>query len=131
MSRVNSNMIINNCPNQMMMFFFNVMFFTYIVNNDHQAKLKKGRSFMPVDERITLLKEFKCIDIVVKSIDMDRTVCETLRTVEPKPYFFCNGGDQNNNTIPETQICVERGIELRDGFGEKIQSSSWLIKSSK
>lgn len=102
-----------------------------IVNNDEQATLKKGKPFMPVDERIELIKEFKCVDYVIKSIDTDRTVCKTLETVEPKPTYFCNGGDQNNNTIPETDVCLKRGIELRDGFGDKIQSSSWLIKGSK
>ena len=102
-----------------------------IVNNDEQAVLKKGKPFMPVDERIELIKEFKCVDYVVKSVDTDRTVCKTLETVEPKPTYFCNGGDQNNNTIPETNVCEKRGIELRDGFGDKIQSSSWLIKGSK
>jgi len=102
-----------------------------IVNNDHQATLKKGKPFMPVKERMEIIKELTCVDYVVESIDQDRTVCETLRTVEPKPDFFCNGGDQNNNTIPEGSVCVERGIELRDGFGGKIQSSSWLIKGSK
>ena len=99
-----------------------------IVNNDHQATLKKGRAFMPCDERMKIIEEFKCVDYVVKSIDTDRTVCETLRNIEPKPHFFCNGGDQNNNTIPEGPVCAERNIELRDGFGDKIQSSSWLIK---
>ena len=101
-----------------------------IVNNDKQATLKKGKPFMPADERIQLIKELKCVDIVVKSIDTDRTVCKTLETVEPKPYYFCNGGDQNNNTIPEGGVCSKRNIELRDGFGDKIQSSSWLIKGS-
>ena len=102
-----------------------------IVNNDKQAILKKGKPFMPVDERIKIIEELKCVDIVVKSIDTNRTVCKTLETVEPKPDFFCNGGDQNNNTIPETEVCLKRGIELRDGFGDKIQSSSWLIKGIK
>ena len=102
-----------------------------IINNDEQAILKKGKPFMPVDERIKIIKEFRCVDFVVKSIDTDRTVCKTLETVEPKPDYFCNGGDQNNNTIPETEVCNKRGIELRDGFGDKIQSSSWLIKGSK
>ena len=102
-----------------------------IVNNDIQAKLKKGKSFMPIDERIKIIKELRCVDIVIKSIDTDSTVCKTLATVEPKPDYFCNGGDQNNNTISETEICNKRGIELRDGFGEKIQSSSWLIKGIK
>jgi len=102
-----------------------------IVNNDEQAILKKGSAFMPADERIKIIQELKCVDYVVKSVDLDRTVCKTLATVEPKPTYFCNGGDQNNNSIPEAVICNELGIELRDGFGEKIQSSSWLIKKSK
>jgi len=102
-----------------------------IINNDKQAILKKGKPFMPVDERVKIIKELRCVDIVVKSIDTDRTVCKTLETVEPKPDYFCNGGDQNNHTIPETEVCNKRGIELRDGFGNKIQSSSWLIKGCK
>ena len=102
-----------------------------IVNNDEQAVLKKGKSFMPVEERMKIISELKCVDYVIKSIDTDRTVCKTLEVVEPKPDYFCNGGDQNNNTIPEVDICIKRGIELRDGFGDKIQSSSWLIKGIK
>jgi cytidyltransferase-like protein len=102
-----------------------------IVNNDEQAVLKKGSAFMPADERIKIIQELKCVDYVVKSVDLDRTVCKTLATVELRPTYFCNGGDQNNNSIPEAAICNELGIELRDGFGEKIQSSSWLIKKSK
>ena len=101
-----------------------------IVNNDDQAILKKGKAFMPCDERMEIIRELQCVDIVVKSVDTDRTVCNTLATIEPKPHYFCNGGDQNNNTIPEGPVCEQRGIELRDGFGDKIQSSSWLIKGS-
>jgi hypothetical protein len=41
---------------------------------------------------------------------------------------FANGGDQNNNTIPERSICDRLGISLFDGLGDKIQSSSWLLK---
>ena len=102
-----------------------------IVNNDEQAVLKKGRAFMPVDERIKIIQELKCVDFVVKSVDLDRTVCKTLATINPRPTYFCNGGDQNNNSIPEAKICDELGIILCDGFGEKIQSSSWLIKGAK
>ena len=101
-----------------------------IVNNDEQAALKKGKSFMPEKERVEILKELKCVNQVVLSIDKDRTVCETLRSIEPKPDFFCNGGDQNNESIPEAEVCKELGIELIDGLGDKIQSSSWLIENS-
>jgi cytidyltransferase-like protein len=102
-----------------------------IVNNDDQAVLKKGKAFMPADERIKIIQELKCVDYVVKSIDLDRTVRQTLASVSPRPTFFCNGGDQNNNSIPESAICEKLGIVLLDGFGNKIQSSSWLIKGSK
>lgn len=102
-----------------------------IVNNDDQATLKKGGPFMQCDERMKIIAELNCVDIVIKSIDLDRTVCKTLKTVEPAPTYFCNGGDQNNNTIPEVSICKERNIQLIDNLGDKIQSSSWLIKGSK
>jgi cytidyltransferase-like protein len=102
-----------------------------IVNNDDQAKLKKGAAFMPADERIKIIQELKCVDYVVKSVDIDRTVRKTLAAVEPRPTYFCNGGDQNNQSIPEAEICETLGIELVDGLGDKIQSSSWLIKKSK
>ena len=40
---------------------------------------------------------------------------------------FANGGDQNNDSIPEAGVCERLGIELIDGLGDKIQSSSWLL----
>ena len=102
-----------------------------IVNNDEQATLKKGKPFMPVDERIKIIQELKCVDYVIKSIDLDRTVCKTLEFANPRPTYFCNGGDQNNNSIPEAEICNQLNIQLLDGLGDKIQSSSWLIKGTK
>ena len=40
---------------------------------------------------------------------------------------FANGGDQNNESIPEKPICEKLGVKLIDGLGDKIQSSSWLL----
>ena len=45
--------------------------------------------------------------------------------------FFANGGDQNIDSIPEVPICKEKGISLFEGLGDKIQSSSWLLKKIK
>jgi glycerol-3-phosphate cytidylyltransferase-like family protein len=62
-----------------------------IVNNHEQAILKKGKPFMHCDERIEIIRELSCVDIVVKSIDTDRTVCQMLGTVEhptPRVYTF-------------------------------------------
>jgi hypothetical protein len=41
---------------------------------------------------------------------------------------FANGGDQNNNTIPERFISDQKGFTLVDGMGEKTQFGSWLLK---
>jgi cytidyltransferase-like protein len=95
-----------------------------IVNNDHQAKLKKGRPFMRDLERLEIIRNLKMVDEAVLSIDQDRTVCKTLELV--RPTHFVNGGDQFNESIPERPICEKLGIELVDGLGDKIQSSSAL-----
>ena len=99
-----------------------------IVNNDKQAELKKGRAFMPVEERAQILQSLRVVDQVYVSFDEDRTVCKTLEMVHPD--VFCNGGDQNNDSIPEAEICKKLGIELVDGLGEKVQSSSWLLAAA-
>jgi cytidyltransferase-like protein len=39
-----------------------------IVNNDEQAILKKGKPFMPVDERIKIIEELKCVDYVLNGL---------------------------------------------------------------
>ena len=102
-----------------------------IVNNDSQATLKKGKPFMKCEERCEILSAIRYVDKVVASIDMDRTVCKTLASLEPKPHVFANGGDQYNTIIPERTVCEKYGIELLDGLGDKIQSSSWLIQGAK
>lgn len=101
-----------------------------IVNNDEQAVLKKGKSFMQCDDRVLIMKELRNVDDVVKSIDIDRTVCETLKMISSQykgnELWFVNGGDAFNNNIPEIKVCNELGIQLLDGLGDKIRSSSWL-----
>ena len=101
-----------------------------IVNNDEQAVLKKGKYFMKCEDRMLIINEFKNVDEVIKSIDTDRSVCNTLKLIHSiyreNEIWFVNGGDSFNNNIPETQICNELNINLLDGLGYKISSSSWL-----
>lgn len=105
-----------------------------IVNSDYQRALKGSKKFQDEEERIIIVSSIKTVDNVILSIDKDRTVCMTLSKIYDdfsKNYdlIFANGGDQNNKSIPERKICQELGIELSDGLGEKIQSSSWLLKN--
>ena len=93
-----------------------------IVNNDLQAKLKKGKSFMTEGDRMKIISSLKCVDETFLSIDSDQTQCKSLEKI--KPNFFVNGGDRKNNEIPESGVCEKLNIEIVDGLGEKIRSSS-------
>ena len=93
-----------------------------IVNNDLQAKLKKGKSFMTEGDRMKIISSLKCVDETFLSIDLDQTQCKSLEKI--KPDFFVNGGDRKNNEIPESEVCEKLNIEIVDGLGEKIRSSS-------
>ena len=95
-----------------------------IVNSDLQAKLKKGESFMNENDRMEIVLALKCVDEVYLSIDKDKSQCETLRHINPDIY--AKGGDRMSDEIPEAKVCKELGIEIVDGLGEKIRSSSDL-----
>ncbi|MDA9602492.1 adenylyltransferase/cytidyltransferase family protein [Flavobacteriaceae bacterium] len=104
-----------------------------IVNSDHQRNLKGSKEFMDQDERLTIVSAIGVVDKVVISIDKDKTQCATLSDLADKyrndfELYFANGGDQNNDIIAEKDICEEYSIGLIDNLGEKIQSSSWLLK---
>jgi bifunctional ADP-heptose synthase (sugar kinase/adenylyltransferase) len=73
-----------------------------------------------------IIKALRVVDEVHLSIDEDRTVRKTIASIEPRITHFVNGGDQTNESIPETPVCESLGIQLVDGLGDKIQSSSWL-----
>jgi cytidyltransferase-like protein len=103
-----------------------------IVNSDHQRELKGSKEFQKEDERLFIVQHIKEVDQAFLSIDQDRTVCKTLEFLHQQfrsacNLAFANGGDQSNQSIPETLICQALGIELIDGLGDKIQSSSWLL----
>ena len=104
-----------------------------IVNNDYQRALKGSIEFQIETERVFIVSNIKSVNHCILSIDEDRTVCKTIEKIaidfgNDYELSFANGGDQNNNTIPERPICDQMGIALIDGLGDKIQSSSWLLK---
>lgn len=104
-----------------------------IVNSDFQRHLKGSKAFQTEAERVFIVSNIKAVDKALLSIDKDRTVCTTLEKIANDfgaiyDLIFANGGDQNNDTIPERLTCEAVGIALVDGLGNKIQSSSWLLK---
>ena len=103
-----------------------------IVNNDYQRQLKGSKEFMKEDERVIIVKELKIVDYVYLSTDNTKDVSLSIKKISEELSYqyellFGNGGDQNNETIPEAKICEDLNIKLIDGLGDKIQSSSWLL----
>ena len=87
---------------------------------------------MDENERLMIVQAIKYVGHAFISIDQDRTQIESLKYLHKQfgsiwDLHFVNGGDQNNDTIPESVICNELGITLVDGVGDKVQSSSWLL----
>ena len=104
-----------------------------IVNSDLQRELKGSKEFMDENERLIIVSAIKYVDKALISVDQDKTQCATLTHLADSynkdfDLFFANGGDQNNESIPEVPVCKEKGIGLLEGLGDKIQSSSWLLK---
>ena len=108
-------------------------FLYVIVNNDYQRELKGSKSFMMADERKLIIESLKVVDAAMVAVDTEKTVNESIKFImneigsQFSKILFANGGDQNRNTVGEAKLCEELGIELADGLGDKIQSSSWLL----
>jgi cytidyltransferase-like protein len=100
-----------------------------ILSNDNQTKMKKGKMFMPAEDRKTILESIRYVDEVYVSIDKDETECESLKDI--RPDVFAKGGDRFIYEIPEADTCRKLGIKMVDGLGKKIRSSSELANSWK
>jgi cytidyltransferase-like protein len=107
-----------------------------ILNNDHWLRKKKGKEFMPAEERKEIIEALECVDEVFISEhtenSKDVSVCNELLKI--KPHIFANGGDRKpeNNDLPplEYKVCNDLGIKMvfNVGHGGKVRSSSELLK---
>jgi cytidyltransferase-like protein len=106
-----------------------------IVNNDTQRQMKGSKEFMNEEERKLVIETLKPVDWAVVAIDtQNRQVDKSIEMIhmlykdEFENFIFTNGGDQTEQTIAEDVICKNLGIKMVFGLGDKIQSSSWLLK---
>jgi len=109
-----------------------------IVNNDEQAKRKKGFVFQPLADRIEIIKSIRYVDYAIASESEDQSVCSDIERVcnlwpirAGDKVIFAKGGDRTSDEIPEKAVCDRLGIEIIDGLGAKIRSSSEIIKRRK
>jgi D-beta-D-heptose 7-phosphate kinase/D-beta-D-heptose 1-phosphate adenosyltransferase len=109
-----------------------------IVNNDIQRQMKGSKQFMNEDERKLVIETLKPVDWAIVAIETEsRLVDKSIKLIhelykdEFDNFIFSNGGDQTEYTIAEGDICRNLGIKMVFGLGDKIQSSSWLLKDKK
>jgi D-beta-D-heptose 7-phosphate kinase/D-beta-D-heptose 1-phosphate adenosyltransferase len=106
------------------------------VNSDEWLIRKKGRPFMPFEERAAIIKELACVDEVIGFTDIDDTALNAIgQVLQTKgsswKVVFANGGDRTNKTTPEyTTFGKHQDVEFawKVGGSDKKNSSSWILK---
>ena len=104
------------------------------INSDEWLARKKGRAFMPWNERLCILNNLSQVDEVYTFDDEDGTACHLLQQVRAHypaaEIVFANGGDRTKENIPEMNVA---GVEFVFGVGgeDKANSSSWILQEWK
>lgn len=103
------------------------------VNSDAWLERKKGRSFMPLDERKCIIANLAVVDNTISFDDGDNSAKDAILQVrEMYPLatiVFANGGDRTAKNIPEMDV-QDDNVEFIFGVGgeHKMNSSSWILK---
>tara|TARA_B100000767_G_scaffold225276_1_gene214598 strand:- start:366 stop:1139 length:774 start_codon:yes stop_codon:yes gene_type:complete len=102
------------------------------LNSDSWLENKKGKFFMPFNERKSIIESMSYVDDVIDFEDDVIGSCinalEKVKKLHPNDeIFFANGGDRNNSNIPEMSV---KGIKFIFSVGgdNKKNSSSWILK---
>lgn len=106
------------------------------VNSDEWLVRKKGRSFMPFEDRIAIIGALQDVDYAIPFDDRDGTAKDAIRwarKVYPEhTIVFANGGDRTETNIPEMDL-VDDKLSFVFGVGgtDKANSSSWILQEWK
>lgn len=102
------------------------------LNSDNWLINKKGKFFMPFNERKSIIENLKKVDLVIDFEDDDHgsAINALIKVKEMYPddqITFANGGDRNKDNIPEMSV---GGVDFKFSVGgdDKKNSSSWILK---
>ena len=102
------------------------------VNSNAWLIAKKGRFFMPLSERLSVVRSMRCVDVAMPFDDSDGSALKLIEAVKSTcpqdKIIFANGGDRTATNIPEM---VAADVEFVFGVGgsDKQNSSSWILQS--
>jgi cytidyltransferase-like protein len=108
------------------------------LNSDDWLERKKGRPFMPFDERAEIIENLKMVDQVIDFDDSvnhngaSSAIFKLRATVlgDHDELIVANGGDRVEGKVPEQVTWGEtRGVSFVFGIGgsEKQNSSRWIL----
>ena len=107
------------------------------LNSDEWLTRKKGRPFMPIQERVKIISNLKMVDDVLVWDDSDDSASGAIFKLMAtsgygKKIIFANGGDRTSANIPEMSTWHDK-VEFVFGVGgeNKINSSSWILENYK
>jgi len=104
-----------------------------MLNSDEQLIKKKGKTFyISQNERKEIVESIKYVDKVIIDPGKNVTCEEALKLV--RPDILAKGGDRKAYGMPEIELntCKKIGCSIVYNVGgEKVQSSSWLLKRNK
>ncbi len=106
------------------------------INSDEWLERKKGKAFMPWNERLAILNSLEVVDEVFTFMDDDDTAINFIKQVKAHypitayKLIFANGGDRTADNIPE-MIFDEVEFVFGVGGEDKKNSSSWILEEWK
>jgi D-beta-D-heptose 7-phosphate kinase/D-beta-D-heptose 1-phosphate adenosyltransferase len=104
------------------------------LNSDEWLIQKKGKAFLPLEERNEIVRNLKPVDQTIIGFDDSdgsaRDAIKKIRKLYPtETLIFANGGDRTSVNIPEMDV-DDKNIIFMFGVGgdNKKNSSSWILK---
>ena len=105
------------------------------LNSDDWLTRKKGKPFMPIDERLSIIRELRVVDLAFTFNDDDNSSRDLIKKVldlYKSDVIFANGGDRTQDNIPEMeQFKDDSRVSFEFGVGgeDKKNSSSWILSN--
>tara|TARA_X000000368_G_scaffold8341_1_gene6529 strand:+ start:1790 stop:2218 length:429 start_codon:yes stop_codon:yes gene_type:complete len=103
------------------------------LNSDEWLTRKKGKPFMPIKERMSVIRELRMVDSAVAFNDDNNSSIDLIKKalVLFDDVLFANGGDRTQDNIPEIdEFDKDPRVQFAFGVGgsHKQNSSSWILK---
>lgn len=104
------------------------------LNSDEWLERKKGRAFMPWNERLCIINNLTMVDEVYTFDDEDGSANHFIQQVQAHyptaKLVFANGGDRTAINVPE-MLTPDVLFKFGVGGDKKTNSSSWILKEWK